>query len=360
MVQQEATQPARGSNLMVKLLVGAAATAALLVGLFVYPGVLRHSIKAGLPSHQDSSLLQLRVERTAGELLLTWNRDADAIKTATKATLSISDGNQHENVEMDLAQLRNGSIVYSPSSADISFKMEVSGQDNTKTASESVRVLRTRPSPLQDQTHTPESQNLQSVPAPGAQPGVTAATTPGEEPAPQDEVKPVATPVALKPFKAEPLAQRLRAVSGTDLPEGPTVSAGAAPTAVPGVNLNAVVQGPSAPRQAAPAPAVPTSTPEVNVQIKSGGQIQQATLLYKKDPEYPKMARQAGAKGQVKLVAAIGTDGKVKTVKVLSGHPLLQKAAMDAVRQWVYRPTLLNGLPVETETEILVNFLGER
>jgi hypothetical protein len=96
--------------------------------------------------HQDSSLLQLHVERTAGELLLTWNRDADPIKTATKATLSISEGDQQETVEMDLAHLRNGSIVYPPSSTDISFKMEVTGPDNIKTASESVLVLRTRPS----------------------------------------------------------------------------------------------------------------------------------------------------------------------------------------------------------------------
>ena len=360
-VKPEAEPLPPGSNKTVKMLLAAAGTIALFVGLFVYPGVLRHSTRTASAAHLDSSLLQLRVERTAGELLLTWNRDADPIKTATKATLSISDGERHENVEMDLAQLRNGSIVYAPTSADISFKMEVTGQGNTKSASESVRVLQNRPSPLQDQTQAPAPQNGQ--PAPGAQSGVSAVaetSTAAEEPA-QEGTKPTA--IALKPFHAEPLAQRLRPASNSDLPEAPTVSAGAAPSSVPGVNLNAVLQGPAAPRPAAPvaaAPPAPVSTSDVKAAGKSGGQIQSATLLYKKDPEYPKIAKQTGAKGQVRLAATIGKNGKVKGLKVISGHPMLQNAAMDAVWQWVYKPTMLNGAPVETETEIVINFLGAK
>ena len=67
-----------------------------------------------------------------------------------------------------------------------------------------------------------------------------------------------------------------------------------------------------------------------------------------------------GVKGVVELTATIGTDGKVKSVKVDKGHPLLTKAAIDAVMQWVYRPTLLNGQPVQNDTKITLNFLGER
>jgi protein TonB len=97
-----------------------------------------------------------------------------------------------------------------------------------------------------------------------------------------------------------------------------------------------------------------------NASSKSGGQIQQAVLVYKKDPEYPKLARQTGARGAVKLTATVGKDGKVKSVKVLSGHPMLQAAAVEAVKQWVYKPTLLSGQPVETDTEIVLNFVGDR
>jgi protein TonB len=64
--------------------------------------------------------------------------------------------------------------------------------------------------------------------------------------------------------------------------------------------------------------------------------------------------------GTVVLVAVIGVDGRVKSLRVASGHPLLVQAALEAVRQWVYRPTLLNGDPVEVESPIEVHFkLGQ-
>ena len=113
--EPEIAAPETGGGKGLKLILAAVASIALFVVLFVYPGVMRTSSKPPAPVHQDSSQLQLRVERAAGELLLSWNRDADAIRNASKAVLSITDGDQHENVQMDLAQLANGSIVYSPS-----------------------------------------------------------------------------------------------------------------------------------------------------------------------------------------------------------------------------------------------------
>jgi periplasmic protein TonB len=59
-------------------------------------------------------------------------------------------------------------------------------------------------------------------------------------------------------------------------------------------------------------------------------------------------------------MATIGVDGKVKKVTVVKGHPMLVKAASDAVLQWLYKPTMLNGLPVEGQTQVLVNFVGDR
>ena len=86
------------------------------------------------------------------------------------------------------------------------------------------------------------------------------------------------------------------------------------------------------------------------------GQISQPILVYRRDPEYPKLARQMGQRGVVELVATIGVDGRVKDVKVLKGPPMLQMAAEEAVLQWVYKPTLADGVPVETETHISINF----
>jgi periplasmic protein TonB len=71
---------------------------------------------------------------------------------------------------------------------------------------------------------------------------------------------------------------------------------------------------------------------------------------------YPPEAKEARIQGVVKLSAVIGKDGTIKTLDVISGDPLLVPSALDAVRQWVYQTTLLNGNPVEVQTQIDVNY----
>ena len=360
-----------------KLVLAAAATITLFVGLFVYPGILRNNTKAPANTPGDSSPLQLRVERSNGELLLTWNRDSDAIRNATKATLQINDGDQHENLDMDLSQLRNnGSIVYQPATTDVSFTMEVVGRDQTKTKSEIVRFLGTKQSPL-----NPQAADVKPAPAVTAVPAGSAKNdtkqnapntpnTPNtptaaaeEQPAPQETPKPAPQRRGFDTSSLSSLASRVRPATVTDIPDAPT--AGAMTAAVPGVNLpvsNVVPGAPIAPppvaRPNAPTPAAPTTT--ANGNPKQGGNIQSAVLVSRKEPEYPKIAKQTGAKGAVVLNATIGKDGHIKAVKIVSGHPMLQNAAKEAVMQWVYKPTLLNGTAVETETQITLNFVGEK
>jgi protein TonB len=163
----------------------------------------------------------------------------------------------------------------------------------------------------------------------------------------------------VKPFSAESLSQRLRPSRPTDMPEAPTVArADAAPASVPGLNLNAIAAPAAPPPPPAAVPAPPTSV-DRKAPV-SGGQIKQATLIVRKEPDYPKLAKQAGAKGVVEITATIGIDGRLKNIKATRGHPMLIKAAEDAVALWVYRPTLLNGQPVESTTQILLNFVGNR
>ena len=90
--------------------------------------------------------------------------------------------------------------------------------------------------------------------------------------------------------------------------------------------------------------------------ITIGGNVQQAKLVLQPKPAYPPLAKQARIQGVVHLQAVIGKDGSVISLAVISGHPLLIQAALDAVRQWVYQTTLLNGEPVEVLTQIDVNF----
>jgi TonB family protein len=311
--------------------------------LFVYPGLLRKQARPLIP-------LTLRIERTASDLLLTWNRDSDAIRNARRAVLSIYDGDRQENFDMDLAQLRNGSIVYSPLTADVSFKMELTGADQSKIASEMVRVLRTRPSPLGDESAQAAAGKLAAA-APN-QPEASAA--PVETPAetPQAETASART-APTRAFNAETLAQRLRPALPAEVPDAPALSASASPVA--SVNLGVIV-----PSQIAAAPAPRPAAGAAAPPARQSSQLVPAEVISRKDPIYPPLARQAGASGQVRLSAVIGADGKVKSVKAVSGHPLLQRAAMDAVRQWVYRPTMLNGTAVESQSEVMLTFTAQR
>jgi len=90
--------------------------------------------------------------------------------------------------------------------------------------------------------------------------------------------------------------------------------------------------------------------------IRVGGNVQSAMLVQSRPPEYPPLAKQARIQGTVTLNTSIGKDGRVIDVQVVSGHPLLIPAALDAVKQWEYKPTLLNGNPVEVLTQVDVNF----
>ena len=90
--------------------------------------------------------------------------------------------------------------------------------------------------------------------------------------------------------------------------------------------------------------------------IRVAGPVQQAKLKSKVPPQYPPLASQARIEGMVKLHAIIGKNGTVENLTVISGHPLLVPAALEAVKQWVYEPTVLNAEPIAVETDIEVNF----
>jgi periplasmic protein TonB len=332
--------------------IGAGVPALLAAGFFLSSGVLSPR-RPAVPAAGTDAGLALRIERNAGDILLTWNRDADAIRRATRAVLSISDGAQQENVEMDLSQLRTGSIVYSPVTSDVVFRMQVTGNGQAEPVSETVRVLRTRPSPMPDATANT------TVPGPtGARPAAAPAAgsteQPGAEPAnaPAEEKVALAQPV--KTFRPEALAQRLRAARPTEIPDAPLVAGTPTGAGVPEVSLGGLMPNP-----VAPPPPAPKGEPAKKTAV-TGGDVQPAQLLRRVSPDFPKLARDAGANGTVELVATIGTDGHVRNVRALTGNPLLRGPAMAAVKQWVYRPTILNGQPVESETRVLLEFKNMR
>ncbi|HYW41856.1 MAG TPA: TonB family protein [Bryobacteraceae bacterium] len=106
-----------------------------------------------------------------------------------------------------------------------------------------------------------------------------------------------------------------------------------------------------------PPPPPPPPGQGSNVQrIRIDGQVQQAMLVKQVPPVYPPLAQQAGISGTVRLGIVVTKDGTIANITVQSGHPLLIPPAIEAVKQWVYRPTLLNGQPVEVQTTVDVTF----
>jgi len=113
-----------------------------------------------------------------------------------------------------------------------------------------------------------------------------------------------------------------------------------------------------APSRSAPVPPPPSVPPVLQAHhpVRVGGEVQQANLISQVKPQYPIAAKQAGIQGAVVLEAVISQGGTIVDVRMISGHPLLIRAAMEAVKQWRYKPTLLNREPVEVLTTITVNF----
>ena len=136
---------------------------------------------------------------------------------------------------------------------------------------------------------------------------------------------------------------------------------GGVPGGVPGGVAGGVIGGiigsvPTAAPPPPPPPKVEAPKPVTPQRIRVGGNVQAAMAIRAPKPSYPPLAKQARIQGVVRLNAVIGKDGTIQDLKAASGHPLLVPAALEAVRQWLYKPTLLNGEPVEVVTVIDVNF----
>ena len=345
---QRETAPASGGNKLVWILAVLALAAVLVGGYMLIPGF--HKTPRVPAGSSDISDLALRVEHSGPDLLLTWNRDSYGAKNGKHGVLQVFDGDSRQNYEIDREGLTSGlGVVYSPQTQDVSFQMSVTDEKGVEIGKGGQRVLHPRPSPMDD----PKAVSAANKPAPAAAKNDAPAEAAPAAPA---EAAPAAEKATRKFDQASLGNNRIRPASTTDLsnalPDAPSVGgAGAAPQAasLPGGNLAGIAPPP--PRQAAPPPPTAKNAPS---------QISQAQLVYKRDPEYPKMAQQMNLKGIVELVATIGVDGKVKGVRVLKGPPMLTKAAQEAVMQWVYKPTLLNGTPVENETHISINFAAQK
>jgi periplasmic protein TonB len=184
--------------------------------------------------------------------------------------------------------------------------------------------------------------------------------------APPPPPPPPPPPAAVQVVKVKPVAHLMEAgklvapkvipkdikiIKEEDQPDMGMGIAGGVPGGVAGGSMGGVIGGVIGGAGSAPPP--PKVTPK---RVTVGGNVQAARLVNRVQPLYPPLARQTRISGTVKLHAIIGKSGVVEQLQVVSGHPLLVQSALDAVKQWRYQPTLLNGDPVEVDTEIDVIF----
>ena len=149
------------------------------------------------------------------------------------------------------------------------------------------------------------------------------------------------------------IPQKVQMIKEEEAPP-PVMSAsgvvGGVPGGVPGGQMGGVIGGIISSTPV----AVPKAATPQRVRVSQG--VSQGLLVKKVQPAYPPLARQARIQGQVVLQAEISKDGSIENLRLISGHPMLAPAAIEAVKQWRYKPYMLNGEPVAVETTVMVNF----
>jgi periplasmic protein TonB len=189
---------------------------------------------------------------------------------------------------------------------------------------------------------------------------MTLITAPPPPPPPPPP--PAAAPVVVKKIQTEldngqlrtptAIPKKIQMIKEDEPPPsaGPAGVVGGVPGGVPGGAMGGVLGSVMS--------SVPTAVPKVatpqRVRVSQG--VTQGLLLRKVTPQYPPLAKQARIQGTVVLSALIGKDGSIQNLHVVSGHPMLTNSALEAVKEWKYKPYILNGEPVEVETTINVNF----
>jgi len=187
---------------------------------------------------------------------------------------------------------------------------------------------------------------------------MTLITAPPPPPPPPPP--PAATPVKVVKIQSEldngqlrtptAIPKKIQMIKEDEAPPAAAGVVGGVPGGVPGGTMGGVLGSVMS--------SMPTAVPKVatpqRVRVSQG--VSQGLLIHKVLPQYPPLARQARIQGVVVLEALIGKDGGIQNLHVVSGHPMLTNAALDAVKQWRYKPYYLNGEPVEVETTINVNF----
>ncbi len=315
-----------------------------------------------LRSAPPPSALGLRLEAQGDRLLLSWNRQDVLVRHASNGFLEIVDGRLRRQIVLDASQVANGSILYHPTSDDVSFQLEVRGADGRHEA-ESMRVLEAPKPPALDLS--PE------------QPGARKPAIDISRREPERQLKPpTVAPSERKPLEA-PAPAALPETAGN--PPAPNLTrptaespSSSAKLTVPEASSSAVPEDVSEPREptipastAAPEPIAPGRQPAVTNPV-------QKQLATPSSYQPPRPTRQIlpniralspsilADAGQVEILVKVNTAGQVTSAQFVphgrTSHSVVIGASLAAAKLWQFAPALLNAKPVESEHSILFQF----
>ena len=242
--------------------------------------------------------------------MLTWDRNAAAVRDASQAVLSIRDGERRRDVALDLSILRTRTAEYRPFSRSVEFQMTLTEPTGRRVSERAAVGLSDPPAEL----------------------------------APAAPI--VRTPAS--PRESRDFVPSLPARVASELAEPPALGE---PASLPGPMGAPVLRQP----ETAKAPAPPLRTP---AKAAGAGKISDPAPIRRMQPVYPQLAWQHRVQGSVSLKILVDTNGRVTKAEVLDGPPVLRQAALDAVRQWQYKPALLDGDAVSIALKVAVAFVA--
>ena len=265
------------------------------------PPASQAAARHALPSTEaaDNTPLGLRVERRTNDWRLKWNRNAAV--NALRGRLSITDGAMNKQLDLDAHELQTGSIVYTPVTEDVVLRLEIVGPESQAPIGESVRLVG------------------------------------GTRPLLRSQIQ-----VRGMPRGGESRIARSNAAWAKHLESAKDASAQRAPV------VRSLLRIPRS-EPASTAPAVPNLSDEfAPARAREPGNLEPATLISRRNPVYPAIAKQSLISGSVEVHFRISPRGNVYDVKSVHGSPILAQAAIEAVEEWRYEPARLNGAPIDS------------
>ena len=332
------------------------------VSLVALCAVLLRDRWGGSPPKPEAGIgskLQVEVKSEGNGLLsVHWNPRSTPIAGAREGRLVILEANQQpRTVELQPDQLNTGYVYYQSSAERLEFRLEVV-ENSGAVVKESVLALSsgspqptTAPAPAQTAaeskaaTKPSKSETAEKTGSPktAGQSAVSQNTEPASAQVEQRPAQP-----AQRAFTPPPQTARSAEARTVELDPAAPIAARAA-TATPRIDFGA------APAAMSPPPVRPPAPPAQNAS-RIGGNVEAAVLLRRVTPSYPAMAKAASVQGTVRFTATIDKTGHVQNLQLVSGPQMLVHAAAEAVKQWVYRPMMLDGKPSEVITQIEVRF----